>query len=82
VPQLIHGLLGARRKTAKLLERATATDGSLLANALWHPRLEQRLDLTWMFEKIAGHYEVHCSQIDALRDFVGARVLASPEARL
>jgi uncharacterized damage-inducible protein DinB len=79
VPQLIHALLGARRRTEKLLDKATAADGSLLANTLWHPRLEQTLGLEWMFEKIAGHYEAHCPQIEALRELVGAKVLASLE---
>lgn len=76
VPLLIHALLGARRETEKLLERAEAPGGGLLPNALWHPRLQERLDMAWMFEKIAGHHEEHCAQIEALRDSVGARPAA------
>jgi hypothetical protein len=77
VPQLIHGLLGARWRTLELLHQATGPDGSVLPCSLWHPRLEQQLDLTWMFEKVAGHCEEHISQIEALRHFVGAKALVS-----
>lgn len=72
VPLLIHGLLGARHEALKLLDRAQTPDGGLRANALWHPRLEERLDLGWMFEKIAAHQEEHAGQIEELRQTVGA----------
>lgn len=75
VPQLIHGLLGARRETEKLLAKASRADGSLLPNTLWHPRLGQRLDLAWMFDKVAVHFAEHCEHVEALRAAAGARVV-------
>jgi hypothetical protein len=80
VPTLIHGLLGARRVTLNLLGRATAEDGRLVQRTLWHPRLQQRLDLQWMFEKIAGHHEEHQQQIATLRQAVGAPPVAEAKA--
>jgi hypothetical protein len=80
VPQLIHGLLGARRETEKLLEKATRADGGLLPNTLWHPRLQQRLDLAWMFDKVAGHFAEHCEQIEALRMTAGAQAVTEGRA--
>ncbi len=74
VPQLIHGLLGVRREVEKLLDGAT-TPAGLPPNGLWHPRLQERLDLAWMFDKVAGHHEEHCAHIEALRAFVGAQPL-------
>jgi hypothetical protein len=73
VPVLVHGLLGARRRTERLLERATGVDGAIVPNAAWHPRMQRRLDLVWMFEKIIGHSEEHCPQVEAIREAVGAR---------
>jgi hypothetical protein len=34
-----------------------------------------------MFEKIAGHAEEHCPQVEALREAVGAGSLPSEAAR-
>ncbi len=73
VPLLIHGLLGARHETEKLLDRGQAEDGGLKPNTLWHPRLQETLDLPWMFAKIAGHFEEHCPHVEALRELAGAR---------
>ncbi|HXH21657.1 MAG TPA: DinB family protein [Dehalococcoidia bacterium] len=75
VPQLIHGLLGVRREVQKLLDTSTGPRGRMLPNTLWHSRLQQRLDLAWMFDKVAGHHEEHIAQIAALREAVGARPL-------
>jgi hypothetical protein len=80
VPQLIHGLLGVRRDVEKLLEKSRGRDRALLANTLWHPRLQERLDLSWMFAKVAGHAEEHADQVEALRRAVGARPASERQA--
>jgi hypothetical protein len=76
VPQLIHGFLGSRRRVEKLLAAATTNGDALKTNSLWHPRLGERLDLAWMFAKIADHAIEHAAQIEAARQAVGARPLA------
>ncbi len=80
-PQLIHGLLAARREVGKALDRIEADGGSGLALTVWHPRLAEKLSVEWMFEKIAGHEREHVEQVEALRPLVGAkpRPEASPE---
>jgi hypothetical protein len=80
VPQLIHGLLGVRREIEMLLAAASDSERSFKPNTLWHPRLRERLNLAWMFDKIAGHHEEHIVQIEALRLAVGAKPVEAQRA--
>jgi hypothetical protein len=70
VPQLIHGLLAARRETERLLNEAASSNA--LANAVVHPEAG-RQTIAWMIEeKVAAHEVEHAEQIEKLRELVGA----------
>ena len=70
VPQLIHGLLAARREVEKSLE---VIDESALRRSVWHPRLNESLTVEWMVrEKVIGHANEHAEQVERLRSLVGA----------
>src|SRR5690606_38624295 len=63
VPQLIHGLLAARREVEKLLDRVEATEGGL-ERSVTHPR-DGRQSVGWMLsERIAAHEREHVEQIE------------------
>ncbi|HLF70690.1 MAG TPA: DinB family protein [Dehalococcoidia bacterium] len=75
VPQLIHGLLAARRETERLLDQAASTNA--LANAVVHPE-SGRQTIAWLIEeKVAAHEAEHAAQIEKLRELVGAPPLGS-----
>jgi uncharacterized damage-inducible protein DinB len=71
VPQIVHGLLAARRDTERLL--AAVTDASL-ERRLHHPRLGE-ITVGWLFGHIADHEVEHAGQIRELRQ---ARATEAP----
>ena len=77
VPQIIHGLIAARRQADRLLERAESLGETSLTRTAWHPRLEQDLSVEWMVrEKLHAHEMEHSGQIERLRVLVGAAPVA------
>ena len=72
VPQLIHGLLAARRELEQRLDRAAADDA--LQRAVRHPE-QGRLDIELLVGGCAEAEEEHAERIEALRIAVGARAL-------
>ena len=71
VPQLIHGLLAARRELERLLEAAGGLEDGL-ERSVTHP-VRGRQTVAWMArEKVMAHEEEHVGQIEALRAAVGA----------
>jgi hypothetical protein len=65
VPQLIHGLLAARREVDRLLEQAETAGG--LERAVVHAT-EGRRTVSWMLlERVAAHEQEHVAQIEALK---------------
>ncbi len=80
VPQLIHGLLAARRQTERLIDAAAALDGGF-ERAVLHPE-HGRQTAGWLLEtKIVAHEAEHVAQIEALRLVVGAPPLAEAAKR-
>jgi hypothetical protein len=73
VPQMVHGLLGARREVDKLIEQGEALGPTWRERGLWHPRTTERLTVAWMLDKIASHHEEHCEHVEALREVIGVR---------
>ena len=70
VPQLIHGLLAARRQTEKLLG-AIEADERGLDRAVVHPE-NGRQTVRWLLaEKIIAHEREHVAQIETLRSAMG-----------
>jgi DinB superfamily len=77
VPQLVHGLLAARREVERLLALSTMPDGGWLDRGIWHPRLERRLTVEYLFDKrIASHVEEHAEQVEQMRADLGAGTVA------
>ena len=70
VPQLIHGLLAARRGTERLLDTAAERDG--LQRAVTHPRRGRQTIEGLIVDGIVAHEEDHAEQIAGLRELVGA----------
>lgn len=69
VPQLIHGLLAARREIERLIDRAAAEDG--MHHAVQHP-LHGRQTVEWLLcQKVIDHEREHVEQIEGLRGVVG-----------
>jgi uncharacterized damage-inducible protein DinB len=68
VPQLIHGLLAARRELERLVDHAAAE--AALQRAVLHPE-RGRLSLEWMAQYCAGHEREHVAQIEAIRGALG-----------
>ncbi len=63
VPQIVHGLLGQRRTTSRLLDDLSPEQ---LHRTFSHPRLGEH-DLAWLFQRLAEHEDEHAQQIRALR---------------
>jgi hypothetical protein len=71
VPQLIHGLLAARRELERLLDEAGALDGGL-ERAIVHPR-DGRQTVEYLFTPQVAAQEVHfVRHIEGLRELVTA----------
>ena len=69
VPQLVHGLVAARRGLDQLVDRAGAGDG--LNRAVLHPT-RGRLTVAWMVQTYGiGHQQEHIGQIERLKELVG-----------
>jgi uncharacterized damage-inducible protein DinB len=70
VPQLVHGLLAARRETERLLQKA-AESSALEQNLLGRGRGDLTVgDL--LLRRVAGHEAGHVRQIEALKRGFGA----------
>src|SRR3990170_2363834 len=66
VPQLIHGLLAARRELGGLIDRAAAVEAGF-ERAVMHPR-RGRLTVAWMVRTYGIEHEAeHTTQIEAIR---------------
>ena len=70
VPQIIHGLLAARRDLERLLEAVGLRDDGLYLTVLQPVRGVLRIE--WMVRKVIDHEKEHVGQIEALRSSVGA----------
>jgi hypothetical protein len=71
VPQLIHGLLAARRELERLLDEAAALEGGLQRSVI-HPR-EGRLSVGFMLgEEVAARELLFVADIEGLKALVGA----------
>ncbi|MPZ47859.1 MAG: DUF664 domain-containing protein [Dehalococcoidia bacterium] len=68
VPQLIHGLLAARRALERHLDAAAAIDA--LQRGVSHPG-RGGLSIAWMVNKTVEHEREHVAQIETLRPAVG-----------
>lgn len=63
VPQIVHALLAQRRDTLRLLE---GLSDEQLARAVQHLR-RGRVDVAWLFQRMASHEAEHAAQITTLR---------------
>jgi hypothetical protein len=70
VPQLIHGLLAARRDLERVLGAAAAVEGAL-ARTVSHPQ-RGNLSIAWIARKLIIHEQEHVAQIESIRDLVQA----------
>lgn len=84
LPQLVHGLLAARRKTLRLLE---ALDPAHLSRPCVASGLG-RVTVRRLFEHVAAHEEEHAAEIEARRSTVimkaaseGSTVILRPAGR-
>jgi hypothetical protein len=68
LPQLVHGLQAARRRTALLLERATPAQ---LERAAVDPEGEETT-VGALLERVAAHEDEHASAIERLRSWLEA----------
>ena len=69
VPQLIHGLLAARRELDRAIE---SLDDDGLQHSVVHPQLGKQTVEFMLREKLIDHEAEHTAQIEALRELVGA----------
>jgi hypothetical protein len=77
VPQLIHGLLAARRQLERLLDDAEAIDGGLERFVL-HPR-EGRQSIGFILtEQVAAQELAFVADIETLKALVVADTILSP----
>lgn len=74
VPQLIHGLLAARRELERVYDRALTTSGGL-KRSLTDSRRGRMTIESIVRERILAHEEEHIAQIEALRVAVGVKAL-------
>jgi len=71
VPQLIHGLLAARRQTERLLDQASSLAGGL--ERYVEDTSHGRQNVEWIVvEKIIRHEREHTQQIEAMKAAVAA----------
>lgn len=69
LPQLVHGLLAARRRTALLLERL---DARQLARAVVDPEGE-RTTVQALLQRVAAHEHEHTGEIERLRSWLATQ---------
>ncbi len=70
VPQIIHGLLAARRDLDKLLAQVEQRDGGLGLSV--HQPERGVLTIDWMVRKVIGHETEHVSHIEAIKESMAA----------
>ncbi|MGE0057599.1 MAG: DinB family protein [Dehalococcoidia bacterium] len=72
VPQLIHGLLAARRELERLLDEAAAVEGGL-ERAIMHPREGRQTVGFLLSRKVAAQEQAFVDEIEALKALVAVQ---------
>lgn len=72
VPQLIHGLLAARRELERLLDDAAAVDGGL-QRSIEHPREGRQTIGFLLSQQVAAQEHRFVDEIEALKALVGVQ---------